>query len=132
MDAPEVLEENRFLAVRDGVEACMVDPLTHSRVPVAELLDQVLAVGRGHARDLHCGPELERTRGLLATPGSGAPARARARTRPGGNGGRARGPVPGLRGAQPGGGGSSPFAVRGAPNETRMSAPPPVALAALL
>ena len=71
VDAPEVLEENRFLAVRDGVEACMVDPLTHSRVPVAELLDQVLAVGRGHARDLDCEPELERARGLLATPGSG-------------------------------------------------------------
>ena len=41
------------------------------RVPVAEQLDQALAVGRGHARDLHCGPELERARGLLATPGSG-------------------------------------------------------------
>ena len=71
VDAPEVLEENRFLAVRDGVEARMVDPLTYSRVPVAELLDQVLAVGRGHARDLHCEAELDRARGLLATPGSG-------------------------------------------------------------
>ena len=41
--APEVLEENRFLAARDGVRAELVVPALGCRVPVGELLPAVLA-----------------------------------------------------------------------------------------
>ena len=33
VDAPEVLEENRFLAARDGMEARLIDPALERRVP---------------------------------------------------------------------------------------------------
>ena len=33
--APEILEENRFLAARDGIDARLLDPVAEEQVPVA-------------------------------------------------------------------------------------------------
>ncbi len=56
--AREVLDENRFLAARDGVEAELIDPVAGRRVPVRELLADVLAACAPHAEDLGCVEEL--------------------------------------------------------------------------
>src|SRR5439155_29217 len=39
--APEVLEENRFLAARDGMAAEFVDPRTRKRVPARVLAEEM-------------------------------------------------------------------------------------------
>jgi carboxylate-amine ligase len=41
--APEVLDENRFIAARDGAEAELIDPVRERRVPVAQLLEEAIA-----------------------------------------------------------------------------------------
>src|SRR4051812_33773756 len=66
--SPEVLDENRFLAARDGVAATLVDPTGGCRVPVAELLDDLLPALRPHAPDLGCAGELERAVELVGRP----------------------------------------------------------------
>ncbi len=38
--SPEVLEENRFRALRDGIDATFIDPETGELVPVAALLER--------------------------------------------------------------------------------------------
>ena len=68
VDLPEVLDENRFLAARDGVEASLIDARAGRRYPVAEVLDSVLEKCLAHAEDLGCVEELESTRNLAATP----------------------------------------------------------------
>jgi carboxylate-amine ligase len=69
--APEVLVENRFLAARDGVEAALIDPVREQRVPVADLVDELLDACAPHARDLGCETELECVRDLVDEPGAG-------------------------------------------------------------
>ena len=59
--APEVLDENRFLAARDGVEAELIDPRP-GRGAGAELVAEVLAACAPHARELGCEAELEHLR----------------------------------------------------------------------
>jgi carboxylate-amine ligase len=59
VDSPEVLDENRFLAARDGMDAQLVDPRTSSRVPVRELVDESVEAARLYARRLGCAEELE-------------------------------------------------------------------------
>ena len=73
--AHEVLEENRFLAARDGIGAEFVDPRGERRVPASERLAAVLEACRPHAEALGCGRELELVGALAADPG---PARQRA------------------------------------------------------
>jgi carboxylate-amine ligase len=68
VSSPEVLAENRFLAARDGVLAAFVDPLAGRRVPLPELLDDLLAAARPHAEDLGCADELERVTELVERP----------------------------------------------------------------
>jgi glutamate---cysteine ligase / carboxylate-amine ligase len=75
---PEVLEENRFLAARDGMEARFVDPETERRRPAREWLGELLDVCAPHAADLGCAAELETVRALAAAPGA-----ARQRSRAG-------------------------------------------------
>jgi carboxylate-amine ligase len=75
---PEVLEENRFLAARDGMEARFVDPETERRRPAREWLGELLDVCAPHAADLGCLVELETVRALAAAPGA-----ARQRSRAG-------------------------------------------------
>jgi carboxylate-amine ligase len=86
--AQEALEENRFLATRDGLDAAFVDPRAERRQPVRERLAVLLEACRPHADALGCRHELELVGALAADPG---PARQRA---------AARGPkgLPGLMG----------------------------------
>jgi carboxylate-amine ligase len=76
--AHEVLEENRFLAVRDGIGAEFVDLRDERRVPATERLAAVLEACRPHAEALGCRRELELAAALAADPG---PARQRAAAR---------------------------------------------------
>jgi len=66
--AQEVLAENRFIAARDGVDAELIDPVSGSRIPVAGLLDRVLAAARPHAAALGVREELEGVRTLVTAP----------------------------------------------------------------
>jgi carboxylate-amine ligase len=69
--APEVLVENRFLAARDGVAASLIDPVRERRVPVPELVGELLEACRPHARDLGCERELAAVADLVREPGAG-------------------------------------------------------------
>jgi len=55
----EVLEENRFLAARDGMDAELIEPELERRVPARELLADLVAVCRPHAEALGCAGELD-------------------------------------------------------------------------
>jgi carboxylate-amine ligase len=57
--APEILDENRFLAARDGIDARLLDPVTEAQVPVREQLTRLLDAAAPHAEDLGCENELE-------------------------------------------------------------------------
>jgi glutamate---cysteine ligase / carboxylate-amine ligase len=69
--APEVLVENRFLAARDGVEAALIDPVREQRVPVPDLVGELLEACAPHARDLGCETELACVADLVEEPGAG-------------------------------------------------------------
>ena len=68
LQAPEVLDENRFLAARDGVGAELIDVVLERRMPVEAQLDELLGACLPHARHLGCEVELERCRRIAATP----------------------------------------------------------------
>lgn len=53
-DPDEVIDENRFRAARDGIDAQLFDPLSERPVPVRRLLDELLTHGREHAEELGC------------------------------------------------------------------------------
>ena len=57
--APEVLDENRFLAARDGIDAGLVDPDRERRIPVRALLPDLVVACEPHARALGCAAELD-------------------------------------------------------------------------
>lgn len=69
--APEVHDENRFLAARDGVQVALIDPVQRRRVPLRERLDDLLPRLRPHAQDLGCEAALGLVDDLYATPGAG-------------------------------------------------------------
>ncbi len=54
----EVLAENRFLAARDGMAAELIEPELGCRVPARDLLADLVAICRPHARELGCEAEL--------------------------------------------------------------------------
>jgi len=66
--APETLDENRFLAARDGAEAELVDPVRRRRVPLPEIVAELLDACRPTAAQLGCAAALERVPALLADP----------------------------------------------------------------
>ena len=68
--AAEVLDENRFLAARDGMDAELIDVDTETRVPAREMLDDLLEACAPHAETLGCRDELERVRELAARTGA--------------------------------------------------------------
>src|SRR6476619_3201405 len=68
VDAEEVLEENRFLAARDGIEADLLDPEAELRRPARAQLRRLLDALRPHADALGCRPDLERVLGLALAP----------------------------------------------------------------
>ena len=67
LEALEVLNENRFLASRDGSKAEFV-AVDGPSVSVERALGEVHAAGLPHARDLDCRGEFSATRDLLAVP----------------------------------------------------------------
>jgi carboxylate-amine ligase len=69
VDAQEVLDENRFLATRDGVAARFVDPVAGRRVAVTELLAELLEVCGPHAEALGCASELTAVADIAAEGG---------------------------------------------------------------
>jgi glutamate---cysteine ligase / carboxylate-amine ligase len=66
---PEVLEENRFLASRDGMRAEFLDPERNSRRPATAILDELLEACAPHAAALGCEAELATVPALAAEPG---------------------------------------------------------------
>src|SRR5262249_43615757 len=55
---PEALDENRFLAARDEIDAELLDPARGRRVPAAARLATLVVTCRPHARALKCEREL--------------------------------------------------------------------------
>ncbi len=70
LDTPEVLDENRFIAARDGMEAEFIDPIGGRRVPARTLLEPLLERLEPHAQDLGCHAELQALRPHAAAPGA--------------------------------------------------------------
>ena len=68
--ADEVIEENRFLAARDGMDAMLINPASGGRIPAVAALEQLLAACRPHAWLLDCEAELDSTRALAAENGA--------------------------------------------------------------
>jgi carboxylate-amine ligase len=68
VQAQEALAENRFLAARDGVAAELIDPVRSVRVPVADLLADLLAAALPHAAALGAADELARLPALVSAP----------------------------------------------------------------
>lgn len=57
--APELLEENRFRAARDGAEAGLIDPGGRRLVPLWAVVEQLIERCRPHAAALRCAAALE-------------------------------------------------------------------------
>jgi glutamate---cysteine ligase / carboxylate-amine ligase len=70
IDAPELLQENRFLAARDGVEARLLDPIAGGRVAVSKQLEELYAAGLPHAQELGCVGAFELIRDLVRSNGA--------------------------------------------------------------
>jgi carboxylate-amine ligase len=66
---PEVLDENRFLATRDGMRAEFIDLEPESRRPAQAILEDLLGACAAHAADLGCEAELAALPALAAVPG---------------------------------------------------------------
>jgi carboxylate-amine ligase len=67
----EIIDENRWLAARHGLEAELIDPASAQRTGVRELTESLLERLAPHASELGCGRELEGIRDLLRA-GNGA------------------------------------------------------------
>jgi carboxylate-amine ligase len=68
--ANELIDENRFLAARDGMQALLIDVASGRRIAAVDQLDDVLAACRPWADVLGCGRELETVRRLGASNGA--------------------------------------------------------------
>jgi len=68
--AAEVLDENRFLAARDGIDAQLLDPQRDRRVPAAGRLATLVDACWPHARALGCERELALLAHLAGDPGA--------------------------------------------------------------
>jgi carboxylate-amine ligase len=66
----ELIEENRFLAARDGMAASLIDVESGERIPAIAHLDRVLAACRRHARRLRCEREIATVRRLVGRNGA--------------------------------------------------------------
>jgi carboxylate-amine ligase len=70
IDAFEILQENRFLAARDGVDARLIDPVAERRVPALEQLEELVTAGRPHAQELGCEDAFEEVTDLARETGA--------------------------------------------------------------
>jgi glutamate---cysteine ligase / carboxylate-amine ligase len=66
----EALDENRFIAARDGMNADLIDAEQERRVPARELLEELLEACAPHARELGCEGELEPVRAMAQETGA--------------------------------------------------------------
>jgi carboxylate-amine ligase len=66
----EVLNENRFLAARDGMNARMIDAAWGRLTPAREMLEALVTECRPHAAELGCATALEHVRDLMAANGA--------------------------------------------------------------
>ena len=64
-----MLEENRFLATRDGMRAEFIDPERNGRRPARDVLDELLPACAPHAAALDCEAELAAVPALSEEPG---------------------------------------------------------------
>jgi carboxylate-amine ligase len=69
VDAPELLDENRFRAFRDGVRAELLDPTGRRTLPVPDLAELAVAACRPHARELGSEAGLDLVEQLVDKPG---------------------------------------------------------------
>jgi carboxylate-amine ligase len=60
LEVPEALDENRFLAARDGMAAHLIDVELEQRVPAREMVGRLVDACAPHAEVLGCSSELER------------------------------------------------------------------------
>jgi carboxylate-amine ligase len=67
-DAPELLEESRFRAARDGVRAELLDPVGRRALPLGEVAALAVEAVRRHARELGCEEELDQVARLIDQP----------------------------------------------------------------
>jgi glutamate---cysteine ligase / carboxylate-amine ligase len=67
----ELLDENRWLAARHGLDAELLDHRSRKRLPVRELTESLLERLAPHARELDCEQDLDGIRDLLRS-GNGA------------------------------------------------------------
>jgi carboxylate-amine ligase len=70
IEAVEALEENRFIAARDGIRARLIDPEAMTRRAVPDVANDLLAACAPHAEALGCQDELERIPLMAETSGS--------------------------------------------------------------
>jgi carboxylate-amine ligase len=73
---PEIVDENHFIAARDGADAALIEG--GRRVPLAEVLDGVIARCRDHAAALGCEAELVAVVSLARDNGAARQRRAAA------------------------------------------------------
>jgi glutamate---cysteine ligase / carboxylate-amine ligase len=59
LEVPEALDENRFLAARDGMDAELIDVELERRVPAREVALRLIEACAPHARVLGCEAELD-------------------------------------------------------------------------
>jgi carboxylate-amine ligase len=70
LGSPEVLDENRFIAARDGIHARLIDPTREQRLSVAEIIEDLMPSLRPHADRLGCRDALEEISALVQNSGS--------------------------------------------------------------
>jgi carboxylate-amine ligase len=67
--SPEAIQENRFIASRDGVGAALIDPVSGELVSAEQQISDLLAACAPHAQALDCEGELADVRRIVAEPG---------------------------------------------------------------
>ena len=70
LEVPEALDENRFLAARDGMEAKLLDPARDRLVPARDTLKELLEACLPFARDLGCEAHLAHVPTLARSSGA--------------------------------------------------------------
>jgi carboxylate-amine ligase len=80
--APEVLEENRFLAARDGMSALLIEPRSGRRRGVRGSVTELLATSEPLAARLGCAAELSDVIALADDPGAARQRRCAAEAGP--------------------------------------------------
>ena len=70
IEAVEALEENRFIAARDGIRARLIDPEAMKRRPVPDVARDLLAACAPHAKALGCEFELAHIKDMAISSGA--------------------------------------------------------------